>query len=410
MPASSSTPQVHAVTDDERRRPSSSPSRPSASSRLVDDGHVPAFGREPQRDARADPAAADHERLHRRERSEAAVRPGRAQARPAPRARPAGTRRSAPRTAPACSTYSTVGEKKRDCRRQRGDEPSTIRSTPRSTASSTIALPIERARTISPSHLDAVVGAEQPCLVERGGGALLLLRQRRVERQLERHGDHVQRPRPSRGCSWASLHRRRDHLLADLAELHRHEDAPLNARLRELPARRSRRRARSGARPASGGRRQYTTRPSGEPGRAAVARGPVRDERDDPDRQRRARGRRRAGTGSRRPRGSARRRAPERPPELGRREAQPDHGELGGANASRMPKLYRLASVDDRVVAEHAAARTSSDAGRSSPPRRSTAARRASGGAAARTRAAAARARRASRRAGRSRRSTSSPP
>ena len=50
----------------------------------------------------------------------------------------------------AClSTWSTVGEKNRDCRRQRGEEPSTIRSAPRRAASSTIAWPIERARTVS---------------------------------------------------------------------------------------------------------------------------------------------------------------------------------------------------------------------------------------------------------------------
>ena len=47
------------------------------------------------------------------------------------------------------STYSTVGEKNRDCRRQRGAEPTTIRSLPRRLASPTIALPIERARIVS---------------------------------------------------------------------------------------------------------------------------------------------------------------------------------------------------------------------------------------------------------------------
>ena len=42
------------------------------------------------------------------------------------------------------SVYSTVGEKNRDCRRQRGAEPVTIRSAPDSSAAPTIAAPIER--------------------------------------------------------------------------------------------------------------------------------------------------------------------------------------------------------------------------------------------------------------------------
>ena len=49
-----------------------------------------------------------------------------------PRARPAGRRRPAPRRAPCAGRSRPSGEKKRDCRRQRGAEPSTIRSAPRS--------------------------------------------------------------------------------------------------------------------------------------------------------------------------------------------------------------------------------------------------------------------------------------
>ena len=91
------------------------------------------------------------------------------------------------------STYSTVGEKKRDCRRQRGAEPTTIRSLPRRLASPTIASPIERARIGLDLHLDAVVGAEQARLGERGRGRLLLLVELGLERLVERHADHVQR-------------------------------------------------------------------------------------------------------------------------------------------------------------------------------------------------------------------------
>ena len=44
-----------------------------------------------------------------------------------------------------------------------------------------------------PSTVDAVLGAEQLRLGERLGGPLLLVLERRVERLVERHADHVQR-------------------------------------------------------------------------------------------------------------------------------------------------------------------------------------------------------------------------
>src|SRR5947209_4407094 len=81
-------------------------------------------------------------------------------------------------------------------------------------------------------HLDAVVGPERLRLLERRGRALVLLAHRRVERELERHADDVQRLHVG-AALLGQLDRGRDHLLADQPELHRNED-PRELRLRQL--------------------------------------------------------------------------------------------------------------------------------------------------------------------------------
>src|SRR4051794_32758547 len=73
-------------------------------------------------------------------------------------------------------------------------------------------------------HLHAAVGAEQPCLGQRGRRRLLLLVELGLERPVERHADHEQRL-DVRVAVAGELDRGRDHLLADRAELHRHENA-----------------------------------------------------------------------------------------------------------------------------------------------------------------------------------------
>ena len=68
-----------------------------------------------------------------------------------------------------------------------------MRSTERSVASSTMALPMFRARTVRPFDEDAVLLAEEARLLERLAGALLLVGERRVERHVERDEDDVER-------------------------------------------------------------------------------------------------------------------------------------------------------------------------------------------------------------------------
>src|SRR6188508_53931 len=72
-------------------------------------------------------------------------------------------------------------------------------------------------------HLDAVLGGEELRLGERRLGLLLLVRQLRVERKLERHLDHVERAHRA-AALLSEADGGREHLLADLAELHGHEN------------------------------------------------------------------------------------------------------------------------------------------------------------------------------------------
>ena len=194
------------------------PSRTSASSFSSTHRDVPALGGEPLGDRGADAPAPDDDGLHGARTAYSSKTPS-------------GNATTSTSQGAWRRTKSTVGEKKRDCRRQRGDEPRTIRSAPRARASSTIAWPIERARTTSRADLDAVILAEQPRLVER-----------RVDRAATSAGSSPSSSnlRGTRTTVIASIvgaallrerDRRRDHLLADVAELHRHED-PLELRAR----------------------------------------------------------------------------------------------------------------------------------------------------------------------------------
>ena len=156
--------RVHAVADDEAAPPVAEPASASSSSST----HVTSqpSRRELLRDRGADPAAADHDRLHGRSVAE------RRRVMRAPRRRPRGRRRRAPRTA-RCGARG-----RRSARRSATAAASAATSRARSgrrravRASSTIAWPIERARTISPCDLDAVLLAERPRLRERRLGAL----------------------------------------------------------------------------------------------------------------------------------------------------------------------------------------------------------------------------------------------
>ena len=122
-------------------------------------------------------------------------------------------------------TWSTVGEKNRDCLRQRGEEPSTIRSALRRVASSTIdmtdrpcvdglrpyvdpVLLTERlASATDASAWSATAAGSGACSSRSRGTWTTVIAS--TPPALLREGDG-----------------RRDHLLADVAELHGDEDAP----------------------------------------------------------------------------------------------------------------------------------------------------------------------------------------
>ena len=323
------------------------------------------------------------------------------------RARAAGTRRSAPRTAPCRSTKSTVGEKKRDCRRQRGDEPSTIRSAPVSRAWSTIARPIARGR----GSCSCAPRRRSPRRARRPRRA----RPRRAPppRASRRRAPSSSGTRitysasTARPCSLASLTAvatisspmipsfigtrmrrkcgtsdgrllvRRDHPLGQaLAVRAADDDVDDEPDARARPGRRSAR------------RRAWR---SSRSRRANVSTAPTI-----------------AGSGISAPRMLHVERRAVRPRQVGLGDPQPDHREL-----RRREREQHAEREDAREEAARRGGRRRRDHDRARDhrrARRSPAARRACGGAAGRTRAAAGRARRASRRGARSRRSTSSPP
>ena len=178
----------------------SSPSRPSASSRSSITLTSQPAARRSQRDGAADAAASDHQHLHACQRSP--VAPARLSRAPAPRrARAAGTRRSSTSHGAWRSTKSTVGEKKRDWRRQRGEEPSTIRSAlslartvddrPADRAGADGRRPRPRRRARAPSARASSSDASARASAS-GIGC--------VERELERHEHDVQRLDGRRGA------------------------------------------------------------------------------------------------------------------------------------------------------------------------------------------------------------------
>ena len=81
---------------------------------------------------------------------------------------------------------------------------------------------------------DALVDTESDRLLERGRSPFLLVLELRVERLVERHEDDVQR-HDRCATLLRELDRGRDHLLADLAELHRHEDLRAERTRSSLP-------------------------------------------------------------------------------------------------------------------------------------------------------------------------------
>ena len=216
IPARSQRLGLHRVADDEAALPAlAEPGERFLV--LVDCRDVPAVGGELQRHGRSDPTAADHDCLHARSVTDtvAVIR----------LEDPSGKATTSTSQGALRRTWSTVGEKKRDWRRQRGDEPSTIRSAPRFVASSTIAWPMSRALTISRDDLDPVVLAECVGLGERRVGARLNVRREpgAVERERARHA-HDEDRLHRRLALLGERDRGRHHLLADVPDLHRHED------------------------------------------------------------------------------------------------------------------------------------------------------------------------------------------
>src|SRR5581483_875892 len=118
---------VHAVADDEGAWPVLAEAREGVLV-LVDDGHIPALALELEGDGRADTAAADDQGVH----------PGCSVAPEGSSSAPCGKATISTSAGDLRRTWSTVGEKKRDWRRQRGDDPRTMRSTPSCRAASTI--------------------------------------------------------------------------------------------------------------------------------------------------------------------------------------------------------------------------------------------------------------------------------
>ena len=132
-----------------------------------------------------------------------------------------------------------------------------------------------------------MVRAEELRLRQRGLGTLLLVEELAVERLLQRDPDHVQRLHLRRVLG-RELDRRREHLLTDDPELHRHEDALEGDRRLDRVLVRGRDLLHQ---PLAVGlpHRDEDDEAEREPRRPCVARGGMRRERDDEDRERRHR-------------------------------------------------------------------------------------------------------------------------
>ena len=161
-------------------------------------------------DGRADAAATDHDCLHGQERSG----PSGPSCRP-PRARPAGRRRRAPRTArcgarsrPSARRTATAGASAAPSRGRSGRRPRFARLLDDRFAD-------RRGRGRSRRRPRRRFLAERARLVERRGGALLARPSSGASSgSVERHPDHVKRL-DRRAALLRELDRGRDHLLAD---------------------------------------------------------------------------------------------------------------------------------------------------------------------------------------------------
>ena len=167
---------------------------------LVDGGDVPAVLRELERDRGADAPTSDHDCLHARSVTDTdavMTLSSKTPSREGDDQHLAGALRR---------TWSTVGEKKRDWRRQRGDEPSTIRSASVSRASSTIAWPIERARTVRVTISTPLSSpSARASASDVGAHAGRRPRAAPLERERARHARSRTGPRPWRPAPCASV-------------------------------------------------------------------------------------------------------------------------------------------------------------------------------------------------------------
>ena len=170
-----------------------------------------------ERDRRADPAAADDQCFHEHVSQRSAV-PTRFER------RPAGRRRSGPR--PATSSGRSRRSARRSATGGATAAPSRARSgrprSPRRPRRSRRRSPARgRSRPFTSTPLSAPSARASASEAAACSSASNMLG---VERHVERHLDHVERL-DRRAVLLREPDRRRDHLLADLAELHRHEDA-----------------------------------------------------------------------------------------------------------------------------------------------------------------------------------------
>ena len=216
-----------------------------------------------------------------------------------PRTRPRGTRRRAPRTALGAGGSRRSARRSATAAASVRRDPTTIRSAFRDSASSRIACPIERARTTSVStstpwswpSARASSSVRSTFSATSGGSSPSsgYLRGTRTTVNASDLAPALLRDRD----------RRRDHLLADVAELHRDEDAlELRSRRKLLDRRDVLQEPVAGLAP----NRHEDDQAGEEPQRARVARARVRRQREHPDREGRAARRRAAASGSRWPR------------------------------------------------------------------------------------------------------------
>ena len=262
---------VHPVADDEP----AAPARAEPNERvlvLVDDRHVPAVRGKALGDGGADAAAPDDDGVH---------------------GAPAYSSKTPSGNATTSTSHWRVAQDEVDGRREEARLPAPARRRAENDQVGVASLGLvddrvaDRARADDVSvHLDAVVRAERARLVERRVDPRGdLRRQLALELELARNahdGDRLDLG----AALLRERDRRRDHLLADVTELHRHED-PL-----EVGARRKlldRRDVLEQAPPPLAPDGDEDDQADGEPHRPGVARAGMRDHREHPDRERQRR-------------------------------------------------------------------------------------------------------------------------